>query len=817
MKRLLWTFFLSLIVACSAVVILAPWIGLGEKYDFFLYRSVGVTRTLALVLLLSPVFLSILYEIVKLLCEMVKIGELGFLTGAEPFSRGAVLFFCIACLLVLYFSFAFNQNCLFFGMDGMVWTIQGKTHLEYHPLYSQVGVEPFEGSFDAYFPIFREYMLADTVSQLLSNDHAGKATIYFIDAAFLLLTAYALARTIKIERPTALLGAFLLPLMIFPVFVSDLSRFYVYFSLIPDLSEPIGLSLLIVAALWALDGKGPHARYALVLLPSICLMIAILGFAGFLPTMVPATLLYGGASLLDARRWRDNIPRVAAMLLMLAIPAALGAWEYLYGLYKYTAYNFFSNEFEQDRNNLIYASTFWYSIYGSMAIILGIVGATWTAFAKAGRLRVFALTHLVVTTLFLATAITVVLFAPSYTGISPVYFEFCFWPHTLIFAAVAINTAVRVIVLAVPKLEFVLDLTTKLDSWRGQSIFRLKPKWTWIADHCATIALGLIIILVTVSNVARAVQKLPSICEESGWPHIKPTAITDILQQKIAIKPGSTFNGLAATIDGIEGRPSVDWLDLHFYDQELLTAIGNEHRMPGLWSFAIPTLFQYDSFRSPPYYLVLTDFFTRPTDRQERSGLTLTRIDAPMMRLLGVRYVITDLNTDAGKLVTEIPVTGHANLRLVELADVNVGNYSPTEIERVPDFRSGLAALHDQKFDGRRKVLTDVELNGPFVPAKFERLVYEKDGFHLQADSAGVSMLVLPIQYSHCWSVEGEGAPGLFRANLMQLGVRFRGKLDAKLVFRYGPILASACRMEDLRDMTRLRIHEARSNRNAKM
>ena len=66
MKLFLWTIFLILIVACSAVVILAPWLGLGEKYDFFLYRSVGITRTLALVLLLSPIFVLILYKVLKI-------------------------------------------------------------------------------------------------------------------------------------------------------------------------------------------------------------------------------------------------------------------------------------------------------------------------------------------------------------------------------------------------------------------------------------------------------------------------------------------------------------------------------------------------------------------------------------------------------------------------------------------------------------------------------------------------------------------------------------------------------------------------------
>jgi hypothetical protein len=44
----------------------------------------------------------------------------------------------------------------------------------------------------------------------------------------------------------------------------------------------------------------------------------------------------------------------------------------------------------------------------------------------------------------------------------------------------------------------------------------------------------------------------------------------------------------------------------------------------------------------------------------------------------------------------------------------------------------------------------------------------------------------------------------------MQLGVSFKGELDASLIFRYGPILAAHCRLEDLRDMERFDLHDAR-------
>src|SRR5262249_4301969 len=341
------------------------------------------------------------------------------------------------------------------------------------------------------------------------------------------------------------------------------------------------------------------------------------------------------------------------------------------------------------------------------------------------------------------------------------------------------------------------------------AIARCVPVLVLMSSAIAIIVLTEVIIVVATSNVAGA--QWPPAC--GGFYPIKSTAITDVLREEIAIKPGSPFNGLVATIDGFEGRSSVTWQQLHAYDRAIWVATGNDHRMSGLWYYSIPTLFQYGSFRSPAYYLVLTDFFTRPTDLRERGGLVLTQIHEPMMRLLGVRYVITDTDAGIGKTVAEVPMPEGSSLRLIELPDVNSGNYSPTETQRVPDFHSGLSALHAANFVGRRTVITDVELGGSFVPAKLRTLIYERHGFHLTADSAGDSLLVLPIQYSHCWSVEGGGAPRLFRANLLELGIRFHGNLDAKLVFRHGPIFAGVCRMEDLRDMTRLKVSEARRGR----
>jgi hypothetical protein len=114
-------------------------------------------------------------------------------------------------------------------------------------------------------------------------------------------------------------------------------------------------------------------------------------------------------------------------------------------------------------------------------------------------------------------------------------------------------------------------------------------------------------------------------------------------------------------------------------------------------------------------------------------------------------------------------------------------------------------------FDGARTVIVTEELSGRFVPAREATMNVERGGLSLRASSAGDSLLVLPVQYSHCWQLRDAPTATLFRANLMQLGIRFSGELNAQLRQVIGPLWHSHCRVEDAEDVTRLRIVEARS------
>jgi hypothetical protein len=437
---------------------------------------------------------------------------------------------------------------------------------------------------------------------------------------------------------------------------------------------------------------------------------------------------------------------------------------------------------------------FWFGPFGELAIGLGIAGALWLLLSGSRGLRILAGVHISATLLFLTAAYLITRFLASYQGPSPVYFEICFWPFSLFFCAVVLADGSRAIV----------------------QVLRLMSGRTprWLGEHGALTAVMLVVAL-TLAKEAWIEPAVPAQCRDQILSPTHRTAISEKLRNTIGFVPGAPFRGLVATIDGVGDRPSIGWMDLINNDMRTWRRTGNEHRVVGLWSYGIPILFQYFTFITPPYYLMLTEFLSRPADLQTRSVFVLTRANIPMMRLWGVRYLITDNDNVAGTEVASVEGAAGRTLRLLELPDPNLGNWSPTEVRRAADFHDALAAMHESGFDGSRTVVTDADLSGSYVPAHDASLVNDKQGFHLMANSASRSILVLPVQYSHCWTAIGTGAPRLFRANIMQMGVAFEGRLDVRLVFRFGPIFAGQCRVMDMEDMERLRIKEARDRTEA--
>jgi hypothetical protein len=123
-------------------------------------------------------------------------------------------------------------------------------------------------------------------------------------------------------------------------------------------------------------------------------------------------------------------------------------------------------------------------------------------------------------------------------------------------------------------------------------------------------------------------------CRRGGFP-IGPTPITDYLSSKIASAIDQDLRGLVATFSGYIDQDA--WVIHKLQDANVEFAIGNDHREVGLWYFHIPTLLQYSPFITAPYYLVLTEFASRPTVVQVRRWILLTYVNERMLKLWGVR------------------------------------------------------------------------------------------------------------------------------------------------------------------------------------
>jgi hypothetical protein len=698
----------------------------------------------------------------------------------------------LALHFVVFLGLAFlvfnnNPSCLFFTLDGSYSVATQDLQAISRMPFTQLGADPVQGSFDAYEPVVREYLLPALLAMPFMDGNPDKATTYTIYAGLMILSVYLLGRALRVGRAPALFAGLLYPLLTLPMFIGSLPLFWPMYAVAPHVTQVTSLALLTLACVWAPDQK-TFLRSALLALAALfCTIWMVLSSSREIVLAIPALLFFGVASLLAAPSRRENIPRALAGVLIFATLAALGILGYIYGRYKYTATAFFSDEFLSTRSSSLFASIIYHE--GSIGWIIavgGIVGAVYSAVIGPRRLRTFALAYLAYTIIFHVLAFTITKWVDSYAGPSPIYFEFLLWPLNMLFTAIACFAAI----------EHVLAHS------------RAMPRFS--AWHCSFLIyslLGLISLSLLAGNALAAFNGRFSCVKQFSTT---PTPITEHLQQAIAFHPDSPLRGLTATFTGYQQKSSVNWVDFVFHDYEIWEKTGNDHRTVGLWQYNIPTLLQFSSFTTPQYYLMLSRFLSRPEDRQMRSMIVLTRPDEKMLKLWGVRFVIADFDLGFGTSRVTLPVSGHQGLRLVELDDFNRGQYSPTKVIKAKDFRSALEVMRDPLFDGSQQVVTDADLPEGLRVASGVELRVEKDGLSIRASSPGQSILVLPAQFSRCWSVHGNGDAVLFRANIMQLGVSFKRSLDVALQFHYGAILAEQCRLADLRDMERFDLHGAR-------
>jgi hypothetical protein len=525
-------------------------------------------------------------------------------------------------------------------------------------------------------------------------------------------------------------------------------------------------------------------------LAGICAYV-LMQLPNFAPVCLIALSFFAFIALLTAKTARERLVKLAVGTALIVL-AAIVFGKFLYGMWGFSKPTFFWYEFYSRPGSLRDLSFFvaehsrWpaWVVYG-----VSLAGALHAALRGGAAIRPMARGFLAFVLVNLAV---VLLVNESWKGPRIAYIDIFAFPFYCVFAAYAVATAMQWLNLRI-------------------GIFRADHSWVGVVALCTLPWLVLI-------DYRPAPLERPLVRNLNPfiWPPSE-TPMTKFLAGEIAIWPGRTFRGRVASIAGSDFER--EWLHApfitqHNYDVMSLFLSGNDHRMYGLWYYGIPTLFETNQFSSPFFHLVNARLLNAPGARDLRSHETQSIVNDRIMALLGVRYLLSDKLLQQRSPVFSYRLVEGRDLHVYLIPDANLAGYSVTKVRHAASGQDVIALLADPAFDPRSTaVLTISDELPPLVPVSASSLAIERGGYRVAVDSPGVSLLVLPIEYSHCLhanlTTSGGFVPRLLRVNLTMTGVLLSGRTWGRLTLRYGP-LSSECRIEDWREADALHLGDAR-------
>lgn len=683
--------------------------------------------------------------------------------------------FNLSLMLILsYFAFSKNQAYLLFGYDGayMMELVRQQLKWGFSSFFGFTN-NIFQSLGNVYFPLNTTLTLGYLLSAITNGEVVDKVSSYLLFAMEIFCSIYAFCITFRFKQTCAIIASWMFILFTFPYV--EQATVYGIFSLVPHFCSGISETFIIMILISKIV-REKKISWICSLVTLLLLMHVSVAYPGALiltsPLLCMFTISYGIALTSKSER----VLFALTILMIISILAFMGVFHYFLGLFQYTAAVFFQNELLNTRLDWQSVSiAFHYNahIMGLYLVLLGISGAFIDVFSQRGVRKNMALMLLIYVSCLLSSGFIISYYYSRWQGPLPLYFEVIIWPFYIIYAT-----------------NFLIYLWLGLKNFIFKKIDNL-PKSRFFNNVGLLFPL-IVIAIYTPFLYSSIYRKTYNVYPPSD------TEITKILRKEIAIQYSAPFRGRVATFTG-QNLNKANWFDLHTSDHNQIQEFGNEHRLMGFSYYDIPSFFEYSPLISPAFYLVTKKFLTFPQDEQIRNVMTLRKVNSKILRLLGIRFFITDkiIKTNA-KLRYQLK-----NIFLYELDDVNLGQYSPTNIIIKTDSNASLNAMSAPEFDPKQFAILHNELQElkNLVSATETKINVEKGGIlKLSSKSDGHSLLVLPIEYSHCLDLtdtQNQLPIQLFRVNILQAGVLFQGNLDATLKYFTGPLHNANCRLKD--------------------
>jgi len=697
------------------------------------------------------------------------------------------------------FFFIQNRAALFLPYDGAYMQQLAKFHFEWSVPTTQMILNPLQGLGGMTFPLNFWFSPASLLTFLLKGA-TPNAVLYYTCItleffASMWFLSYALGASRRVRAFASWMGTLLVTPFLVPPVLNNLV-FYPISGIFPSIIEHIAFSNIIIALLLRLRSTKSILSAALALLVFI---VSLVGFPFSAVLSFPLLAVFffyalsGKPFALKARRF--SIGCVLGFIILAGLPMV-----YIAALLLPTVPSFFNPELIYGRPSWVFISILFHIFFNlgwmsSVVFLTGIVGGVMAWRYANGLLRAVARIYVIYALALVATGILLTFVITWYRGPTLLYFEWFTWPLIFVYASFLWGEVFRRLGSLIP-----LQLRTRF------AVGRIAPSTLFVL-----VAPILIFLVLSVVNRPKDIRALPV--------PPKVTPLVDVLKSRCALNPGDPWRGSVATFTGLAlPEKGTSWPDNVSYDCTLWQETGNDHRAVGLWWHGIPTLFTYDQYMNPEYYYLMTRLFASERDFQQRSVVVLTQPDARLLGLFGVRYVVTqdELNEkqparliqrylpwDGFSTATAKPVSGKSQLLLYEIDRPNLGNFSPTKQWVEATAAGTLAKIQDLEFQPTQNVVLSKPIEGVLMEASDTAFIWEKDGISVRAQSKGQSLLVLPLQYSHCLEIKSKAATNakenlrLVRADLVLTGVVFSGPLDAKIFYNFGPFSGPFGRIQD--------------------
>ena len=687
-------------------------------------------------------------------------------------------------LLLSFLVFWRNPGRLFIGNDGPTFISLAKEQFDFFGISLNLHSNLLEGLANLSLPINLSVLPQYWFPMYNGAGIFAPAATYSLFAAQWFATILLVGWNYGFSRQARYVAAWLLTLLMFPYFPTI--KIYQITATAPHFVTLLLAGALIDVSIWRI-GAGSwryNIGYAILMLSGV--LIVLIALPPALVLIVPFLCISGACSLRYASSRLVMAYKFGAVAALLVLSASLGWLEYVAGLSLYSAAgSFLAEMLPSTSSSLVYVSIFF---QGYLELLAGGIGAGFWLFVAAflgsgialfdgnQRLRYLAIMLLLVQALFILIGIWFSQLNDGWSGPAPIYFE------TPIFSLYGLFAVYFIF-------------------WVYSAIAKLLPP---VSRLTALPHVQIISPFVLVAALIVYTFTLPSETRSAGHYALPPasTSLTQVLEKEIAIRPGMPFAGRVANV-----QPGQDFWKQVQYSSSLNTVSGNDHQTTGLWLKNIPTLHEYNQIITPAYYRIVRDFLAIPTDKQYRSWTNFSKVDPRIFRLLGVRFLLSSedtLENTTERAVMELP--SQKPLRLFELNNAKIAGISAVRTTVVHTIDEAEAIMHASDFEENHAVLFAssgesllVGKNRTLVSVDDSQLTVEKGAFRLRAKSKGLTMLILPIEYSHCLSIEtmsGE-TPQAQRVDIALTGLLFDREVDVRLVSRIGPFTQPRCRWQD--------------------